>query len=311
MVKIALVGCGGIGMAHLRAYKELKDVIVSAVVDRDMKKAEAAAEFSGAQALNDISQIASDIDGVSVVTPPQSHFQITSDLLERNFNVFCEKPLTMNTEEAGRLIEIAERKKKALMVGFKMRFEPIFQEAKKLLPKIGKLLSVSSVKQQPFRARATENWIPKVGAMYELSVHDFDLINWIAEIEPEEVLFSKLDYRLGWERENAFFLTVKYSKDVTGQLQGMYALENEFMYRDLTLTFTGEKGYMRVERPDRIVLHTSDYSVKEINPAGVNAFVSELQHFCDVIRGEKKNMLDGKFGLMTTKIVEDANKIKI
>lgn len=310
MVKIALVGCGGIGMAHLRAYKELKDVIVSAVVDRDMKKAEAAAEFSGAQALNDISQIASDIDGVSVVTPPQSHFQITSDLLERNFNVFCEKPLTMNTEEAGRLIEIAERKKKALMVGFKMRFEPIFQEAKKLLPQIGKLLSVSSVKQQPFRARPTENWIPKVGAMYELSVHDFDLINWIAEIEPEEVLFSKLDYRLGWERENAFFLTVKYSKDVTGQLQGIYALENKFMYRDLTLTFTGEKGYMRVERPDRIVLHTSDYSVKEINPAGVNAFVRELQHFCDVIRGREKNMLDGKLGLITTKIVEDANKIK-
>lgn len=310
MTKIALVGCGGIGMAHLRAYKELKDVVVCAVVDKDIKKAEAAAEFSGAKAFTDISQIPSDVDGVSVVTPPQSHFPVASSLLERNFNVFCEKPLTMNTQEAEKLVDLAEKKNKTLMVGFKMRFEPIFQEAKKLLPEIGKLLSVSTVKQQPFTARATENWIPKVGAMYELSVHDFDLVNWIADIEPEKILFSKLGHRLGWEREDAFFLTVKYTKDVIGQLQGMYALENKFMFRDFTATFTGEKGYMRVERPDRIILHTSDYSVKEINPAGVNAFVQELGHFCNVISGKEKNLLGGKFGLMTTKMVEDANKIK-
>lgn len=309
MIRIGLVGCGGIGMAHLRAYKEIKDVKVCAVVDRDIKKAEAAAEFSGAEALTDISQLDPSIDGISVVTPPQSHFQIASVLLERGFNVFCEKPLTMNIMEAEKLIEMADRKGKSLMVGFKMRFEPIFQEARKLLPEIGKLLTISTVKQQPFVMRPTENWIPKVGAMYELSVHDFDLVNWIAGIEPEKVMYSKLGHRMGWEKEDAFFLTVQYSNGVIGQLQGMYALENKFMYRDFTVTFTGEKGYMRVERPDRIVLHTSDYSVREVNPNGVNAFVQELTHFCNVIQGKEENLLGGKFGLMTTKIVEEANKI--
>jgi predicted dehydrogenase len=113
MIKIALVGCGGIGMAHLRAYKELKDVMVCAVVDRDIKKAETAAEFSGAKAFTDISQIPSEVDGVSVVTPPQSHFPIASSLLEKNFNVFCEKPLTMDTQEAEKLVDLAEKKKKS------------------------------------------------------------------------------------------------------------------------------------------------------------------------------------------------------
>ncbi len=308
MTKIAVVGCGGIGLAHIRAYKEIGDVQVVACVDRDEKKAQEAAALCGGIPLTDIAQIPGDVLGVSVVTPPQSHFTLASALLQAGFNVFCEKPMTMDVGEAEELLRIADASRKTLMVGFKMRFEPIFKEAKKLLPEIGKLLTVSSVKQQPFQARTTENWIPKVGAMYELSVHDFDLINWIADIEPEKVLFSRLGHRLGWEKEDAFFLTVQYTRDVIGQLQGMYALENKFLFRDLVITFTGEKGYMRVERPDRIVLHTSDYAVKEVNPAGVNAFVCELSHFCKVINGEERNTLGGRYGLLATKIVEEANR---
>jgi len=309
MTKIAVVGCGGIGMAHIRAYKEISDVQVVACVDRDAQKAQAAAALCGGAPLTDIAQIPGDVKGVSVVTPPQSHFKLASALLNAGFNVFCEKPLTMDVNEAEELLRIADASKNALMVGFKMRYEPIFKEARRLLPEIGQLLTVSTVKQQPFQARATENWIPKVGAMYELSVHDFDLIHWIAGIEPEKVLFAKLGHRLGWEKEDAFFLTVQYSKNVVGQLQGMYALENKFMFRDFTVTFTGEKGYMRVERPDRIVLHTSDYAVKVIDPANVNAFVCELTHFCKVINGEEQNSLGGRYGLLATKIVEGANKI--
>jgi predicted dehydrogenase len=215
----------------------------------------------------------------------------------------------METETCEELAALAKKNNCTLMVGFKMRYEPIFRKAKELLPGIGKLISVSTVKQQPYLAKPENNWFPKVGAMFELSVHDFDLIHWIADIKPEKVLFSELSHRFGWEKEDAFYLTVKYTGGITGQLQGMYALENKFMFRDFSATFLGEKGYLRIERPDRVILHTDEYSVHEVVPGEVNAFAEELKHFSNVIQGKEKNTLTAESGINATFIADEAFKL--
>lgn len=308
MTKIAVVGCGGIGMAHIRAYQELPDTNVAVCVDRDLEKARTAAERCGADVGSDLSNIPADVDGVSVVTPPRAHYPIVKELLNSGFNVFCEKPLTMVAKEARELNDLAKEKGKTLMVGFKMRYEPIFQKAKRLLPEIGDLVAVSSIKQQPYTARGAGDWVPNVGAMFELSVHDFDLVHWIGGLRPEKVLYAKFDHRMGWEREDAFFLTVQYGGGVTGQLQGMYARESKFFYRDLTIQFLGEKGYVRIERPDRIIVHADKFETHVIEPSNVNAFVCELGHFCRVVSGEEENSLGGEYGVMTTELIEQANR---
>jgi predicted dehydrogenase len=212
----------------------------------------------------------------------------------------------METETCRELDELAKKNNCILMVGFKMRYEPVFKKAKELLPQIGQLFSVSSVKQQPYKSRPENNWFPKVGAMFELSVHDFDLIHWIAGIRPQEVLCSKLSHRLGWEKEDAFNLTVQYTDGVVGLLQGMYALENKFMYRDFCATFMGEKGYLRIERPDRVILHAEEYAVHEVDPKEANAFSEELKHFRNVILGEEENTLTAEAGMDATFIAERA-----
>lgn len=306
MLKIAVVGCGGIGLTHIRTLKEFEDVNVSHCVDLDMERARKGAELCDAIPLISIDEIPNDLEGVSIATQPVAHYKIAKDLLERGFNVFCEKPLTMGTETCRELDGLAKKNNCILMVGFKMRYEPVFKKAKELLPQIGKLFSVSSVKQQPYIARPENNWFPKVGAMFELSVHDFDLIHWIAGIRPEEVLYSKLSHRFGWEKEDGFNVTVRYSDGVTGMLQGMYALENKFMYRDFCATFMGEKGYLRIERPDRVVLHADEYTVHEVDPKGANAFAEELKHFCNVIQGEEENALTAEAGMDATFIAEKA-----
>jgi len=308
MVNVAIVGCGGIGSAHLRAYSELPDVRVTACVDRDRQKAEAAAEPCGAIALSAVSELPDSVQGVSVVTPPDTHYAIVRQLLESGFNVFAEKPLTIQTAQAQELVDLSHAHGLALMVGFKMRHEPVFAEAKPLLAEIGRLRAVSSVKQQPYAPHPGHNWIPDVGAMYELSVHEFDLIHWLTDLEPREVLAAELIYRRSWPREDAFLLTVRYSSDVIGQLQGMYADDAKFLYRDLTLTFLGERGYLRIERPDRIVLHTDEFRTLSVDRTKVNAFAAELQHFCHVISGKEPNTMDGRYGLLTTALVEAANQ---
>lgn len=285
MFKVGIVGCGGIGMAHARSWSAVDGVKVAAAVDLDPAKAKALADVCGAEPLTDIAQLPSDLDAVSVVTPPQAHYPVIKSLLERGFNVFSEKPLTTDVAQGEELVKLAEEKKRLLGVGFKMRYEPINVKAKELLPEIGDLVSIVTTKEQMFNPRPGGEWVKRTGAMYELSIHDFDLVSYITGRFPQKVLSAQLNHKRGWEKEDSFAALVSYDGGVSGLLQGMYCDNTTFCFRDFTMTFLGENGYMRVERPDRIVMHTDEYRVVEIGNAEKSAFVMELEHFRDAVLG--------------------------
>jgi predicted dehydrogenase len=275
----------------------------------NQEKAAAAAEACKCPYYLCADELPEDLDAVSVVTPPATHFAIAKQLLERGFHVFCEKPLTMDVAEGELLDALAKRQKKELGVGFKMRFEPVFVEAKKYLPEIGTLRSLVTTKQQAFNPRPEGAWVKKVGAMYELSIHDFDLISFISGIYPEKVLGATLRHTRGWEKEDAFAALVEYQQGVTATLQGMYCEKTTFCFRDLTLTFLGENGYMRVERPDRIILHTNDFRVVEVPPAKTSSFALELEHFRQAVSGKVENTLRASDAVRMTWLIEEIRKV--
>lgn len=305
MFKVGIVGCGGIGMAHARSWSAVDGVKVAAAVDLDPAKAKALAEVCGAEPLTDIAQLPSDLDAVSVVTPPQAHYPVIKSLLERGFNVFSEKPLTTDVAQGEELVKLAEEKKRLLGVGFKMRYEPINVKAKELLPEIGDLVSIVTTKEQMFNPRPGGEWVKRTGAMYELSIHDFDLVSYITGRFPQKVLSAQLNHKRGWEKEDSFAALVSYDGGVSGLLQGMYCDNTTFCFRDFTMTFLGENGYMRVERPDRIVMHTDEYRVVEIGNAEKSAFVVELEHFRDAVLGRTENTLRASDAVRMTRLIED------
>ncbi len=305
MFRVAVVGCGGIGRAHINAWKAIGAEVVY-VVDLLEEKAAELAKAVGCEYLTDIAKLQGDIDTVSVTTPPNSHYKVAKALLERGFNVFCEKPLTLEVAEGEELRDLAAAKNVQLGVGFKMRFEPIFIEAKKHIVEVGRLMSIVSTKEQAYNPRPEAEWIKHTGAMYELSVHDFDLISYITGKTPKSVLYSKVSHRFGWEKEDAFHIAADYGDGVTAMLQGMYAVSSTFCYRDLTLTFLGDKGYMRVERPDRIIMHTDKYEVIEIPSAEKSAFELELTHFMNAVNGKEENTLTAQSAIDMTRFINEA-----
>lgn len=305
MFKVGIVGCGGIGRAHANAWSAIEGVRVAAVADLNAERAQSVADLCGAKALTDLADLPEDLDAVSVVTPPSAHYPVVKALLERGFHVFCEKPLTMNVRKGRELERLAKEKGKQLGVGFKMRFEPIFRKAKELVPEIGDLVSIVTTKQQMYHPRPESTWVKDVGAMYELSVHDFDLITFLTGKVPGKVLFSRLDHHFGWEKEDGFAAVVDYGNGVTAQLQGMYAEKTCFCFRDLTITLLGEQGYLRIERPDRIVLHTDQFRVVEVDMSKEkSAFIQELEQFRDAVLGKSTNTLSAADAVRMTELIE-------
>ena len=282
--KVGIVGCGGIGNAHAAAWTRL-GAELAAVCDLNPERAAAMAEKYSSTAYTDPTRLPRDLDAVSVVTPPAAHYGVVKTLLENNYNVFCEKPFTTDVAQGEELLALARERRRKVAVGFKMRYEPVFIAAKKFLPEIGTLRSIVTTKQQMFHAKPETMWVTRTGAMYELSIHDFDLVSYITGRLPQRVLAAKLEHRRNWEKEDGFYAMVDYGDGITANLQGMYCDETVFCFRDLCITFLGEKGYMRVERPDRIVLHTDAFRVEEIGKAERNAFDLELEAFRDSILG--------------------------
>ena len=91
-----------------------------------------------------------------------------------------------------------------------------------------------------------------------------------------------------------------------GSHTGLYVDDGQFMYRDFVVQFVGERGYMLVQRPDRISLHLDEFHVEEIPSADTDAFVAEMTNLRDVVLGQAPPATTARDGLVTTRLVEAA-----
>lgn len=301
-MKAAIVGCGGIGKAHARAYSRLEGVSLAACVDRDAQRADALSAEFGAVALDSICRLPDDVRLVSVTTDPASHHPVAMELLGQGRHVFCEKPLGMTGQQARELSQLAADSGLALSVGFKMRYEPCFMRARRLMPRIGRVVAVSTTKTQPFQPRPSD-WRPQVGAMFELSVHEFDLIGFITGLEPVRVHSAKLSRRFGWSTEDGFAAVVEYEGGVVTSLSANYTTNSSWQGRDLCMTITGERGYLRILRGDQIICHAEEYQSEAADAPG-DTFVRELEGFIGAIAGGCDPPIPAAAGVQATRLVD-------
>ncbi len=137
MLRIGVIGCGGIAGAHISGYLALADrVRVTAVCDVDDRRAGAAAATVGeARVCSSIEDLLRnpDVDAVDICLPHHLHASTIVAAARHGKHVLCEKPLcTSHTEAAA--IETAVRSAGiTLMCAHNQLFEPAIARARELL----------------------------------------------------------------------------------------------------------------------------------------------------------------------------------
>jgi predicted dehydrogenase len=197
-LSVGLIGCGYAAEIHLDALRALPQAKVVAVADIDESARRAIAARNGAlHAFTDYRALLEHpgIDVVAILTPPYLHLEMTAAALDAGKHVMVEKPITRDLEEADRLIELAGRSAKKVIVGYNLRFHRQLQEARRriragALGEVEFLRGVASSTYQfgrrfpDYRRRRDLGG----GVLIELAVHHFDLWRYLLEEEVEEIV---------------------------------------------------------------------------------------------------------------------------
>ncbi|MBS4217605.1 Gfo/Idh/MocA family oxidoreductase [Bacillus sp. FJAT-49711] len=138
MLKIGVIGTGAISSSHINAYLSFPERCeIVALCDIYPEKAKSTAKkFKLNVDIYDNYQNMlnrSDIDLISVCTPPYTHADAAIDILNAGKNVIVEKPMASSLEECDRMIEAAKKNNKILSVVAQNRFRTPMMKLKNLL----------------------------------------------------------------------------------------------------------------------------------------------------------------------------------
>ncbi len=139
MIKVAIVGTGGISSSHIEGYLKFPDRCkIVALVDIYPEKAEEKKKkfnLTDASVYDDHKKILDrgEIDLIDICTPPYVHAEIAINSLNAGKNVLVEKPMAASLEECDAMLKAAARNRKLLSVVAQNRFRTAYMNLKKTL----------------------------------------------------------------------------------------------------------------------------------------------------------------------------------
>lgn len=193
MVKVAVIGVGYWGPNLVRNLVENPLCASVAVCDLDAEQLRRIVRrYPGVRVAADPQEFfaAPDIDAIMIATPPKTHYDLARRALEHGKHVFVEKPITLASEDAGRLIEQARRAKRVLMVGHTFVYSPPVRKIKEIIRsgELGKIFFISSTRVNLGLHQKDSS------VLWDLAPHDLSMfLYWLDEV-PREVMATGKDF---------------------------------------------------------------------------------------------------------------------
>ncbi len=167
-VKVGVAGVGHMGKEHARIYSELQEAELVGVHDSNPDTARKIAAKCKTRAFGSLEEMVDAVDAASIVTPTTTHLAIAEPFLKRGKHVLVEKPIAMNTEEARKLVDLAEKHGAKLAVGHVERFNPVLVA---LEERLGRPRFIEAHRLSPYPGRSTD-----IGVVMDLMIHDLEII---------------------------------------------------------------------------------------------------------------------------------------
>jgi predicted dehydrogenase len=212
---------------------------------------------------------------VSILTPNFLHYPMAKKLLENNFNVICEKPMTTTYEEAKDLERIYKSKNLTFAVTYTYTGYPMIRQMKEMISS-GVIGDVQRVDLQYYQgwinpiihnnSKRSETWRlqpEKSGiscCIGDIGTHAFDMLEYVTGMEVNELL-SDLNYVYD---DNSMdvdgTILIRFSDKIKGVIRASQIATGE--ENNFTVAIYGRKGGLKWEQQNPNYL----YYLSEDNP---------------------------------------------
>lgn len=194
MLKVGVIGTGGMGSRHASNIHTRTPADVVAVMDVNRERAEAvAASVGGCKVYTDTNELITDpeVEAIIIASPDPFHADAALACIAAGKPTLCEKPLAMNLQGAKKVLDAeVSGGKRLIQLAFMREYDPQHQAVKDVV-KRGELGDIVL-----FRAIHTGYALPEARTTEDViinsSVHDIHSARWLLQQEVEKVYVQRV-----------------------------------------------------------------------------------------------------------------------
>jgi predicted dehydrogenase len=324
MINIGVIGAGYWGPNIIRNLMANKRFKVSCCADLYQERLDyITALYPTIISSTDYQEIIKDpsINAVAICTPVFTHFEIAMAALQAGKHILIEKPMTSNSAEAEKLLELAGKKNLKILVDHTFLFTGAVRKIKEIVNsgELGNIYYFDSVRVN------LGLFQHDINVVWDLAPHDISIMDHVINRKAVSITATGADH-LGNGLEDVAYLTVFYPDNIIAHIHVNWLSPVKIRQTQISGTKkmivwddnspsekikVYDKGIEVIQTTDQIYntliqYRTGDMYCPKIPQTEALAF--EMDHFADCIENDTQPISDGYAGLRVVQILESSEK---
>jgi predicted dehydrogenase len=326
LIRVGVIGYGYWGPNLVRNFFETRDAQVACVSDlRADRLALLSSRYPTINTTQNFRELIENpsIDAVAVATPVSTHYELALRALQEGKHVLVEKPLASNTDQVQHLLDVAQKRKRVLMVDHTFVYTGAVRKIRELVDSggLGEIYYYDSVRVN------LGLFQHDVNVLWDLAVHDLSIMDYVLPFRPCAVSAAGLSHVPGG-KENIAYLTLFFEGSQIAHIHANWlapvklrrtligASRKMIVYDDLEQSEkikVYDKGitlnnHRNPEKLYEILVgyRTGDMLAPQID--GTEALRNEVDHFLRCIEQQHEPVTGGGPGLRVVEILQAASQ---
>ena len=317
MVGVATIGAGAWGKNHIRVFSELPGTRLKYVCDSDTSKLSSLQKvYPQVKMVEHVKPILEDPDvqGVVIASSAVSHYALAREVLMADKDVLVEKPMALNARDAEEIVEIAQKRRRILMVGHLLLYHPVVDRLKEMITKgeLGDIYYLYTQRVNLGVIRQDEN------ALLSFAPHDLSVILHLIE-EPPVTVSAHGESYIQKGIEDVVFVSLRFADGKMANIHLSW-LDPHKMRK---ITIVGSKKmavFDDMEVSEKLKVYDKGVRTPSYNTYGeyltlrfgditipnikmVEPLRVEAEHFIQCIESRQEPKTSGQAGLQVVKIL--------
>ncbi len=302
-MKVGVAGLGRMGGFHAQKVVAHPSAELTGIHDISISHMKEKAQELGTRGFDSLDELIAVSDAIVLASPTSTHSELGRKILEAGKHLLIEKPIADSISEAKLLVDLADKMGLVLSVGHIENFNPAFLAAFQM---IENPIFVEAHRMSPFVGRGTD-----VSVVMDLMIHDIEILLRLMGPAKEirasggrvltdeiDIASARIEFEKGVANVTASRISDKPLRKMRFFTKGSY-VSIDFGKKEVEAIFQGarEGGLVFEMGGER-------FTRMPVTVENKDPLYEELDDFISSVESGKKPMVDGHSGLNALEIAE-------